>query len=64
MEILIEIYKEKYRNAPKIIFKDSYKELDTLGKLSLLSSVEKELAGYKRELTESFFKKMTPNMES
>jgi len=64
LEILIEIYKEKYRSSPKIVLRDSYKELDTLGKLSLLSSVEKELAGYKRELTESFFKKMTPNMES
>tara|TARA_Y100000310_G_C20364592_1_gene660576 strand:- start:79 stop:273 length:195 start_codon:yes stop_codon:yes gene_type:complete len=64
LEILIEIYKEKYRSSPKIILRDSYKELDTLGKLSLLSTVEKELASYKRELTESFFKKMTPNMES
>jgi len=64
LEILIEIFKEKYRSSPKIVLRDSYKELDTLGKLSLLSTVEKELASYKRELTESFFKKMTPNMES
>ncbi len=64
MEILIEIYKEKYRSSPKIILRDSYKELDTLGKISLLSNIEKELSSYKRELTESFFKKMTPNMES
>jgi|ETNvirome_2_1000_1030626.scaffolds.fasta_scaffold03347_2 hypothetical protein len=62
VEILIEIYKEKYRSAPKIIFKDSYKELDTLTKLSLLSNVEKELGSYKKELTESFFQKMMPNM--
>jgi len=57
VEILIEIYKEKYRSAPKIIFKDSYKELDTLTKLSLLSNVEKNWVVIKKNLPNLFFKR-------
>jgi hypothetical protein len=59
VKILIEIYKEKYCASPKIIFKDSYTELDNLNKISLLSNIEKELAAYKKEAADSYFKKMT-----
>ena len=59
MKIIIEIYKEKYCASPKIIFKDSYTELDTLNKISLLSNIEKELAAHKKEAANSYFKNMT-----
>ena len=58
MKILIEIYKEEYRSAPKIIFKESYDELDTLSRLSIIENTIKELKGYRKELGNSLFKKL------
>ena len=46
MKILIEIYKEEYRSAPKIIFKESYNELDTLARLGIVEDIIKELKIY------------------
>jgi hypothetical protein len=59
VKIIIEIYKEKYCTSPKIVFKDSYTELDSLNKISLLSSIEKEVAAHKKEVANSYFKSMT-----
>ena len=59
MKILIEIYKEEYRSAPKIVFKESYDELDTLSRLSIIENTIKELKGYRKELGNSLFKKLT-----
>ena len=59
MKILIEIYKEEYRSAPKIIFKESYDELDTLSRLSIIENTIKELKGYRKELGNSLFKKLS-----
>ena len=59
MKILIEIYKEEYRSAPKIIFKESYDELDTLSRLSIVEDIIKELKSYRKELGNSLFKKLT-----
>ena len=58
VKILIEIYKEEYRSAPKIIFKESYDELDTLSRLSIIENTIKELKGYRKELGNSLFKKL------
>ena len=59
VKILIEIYKEEYRSAPKIIFKESYDELDTLSRLSIIENTIKELKGYRIELGNSLFKKLS-----
>lgn len=59
VKILIEIYKEEYRSAPKIIFKESYDELDTLSRLSIIENTIKELKGYRKELGNSLFKKLS-----
>ena len=59
VKILIEIYKEEYRSAPKIVFKESYDELDTLSRLSIIENTIKELKGYRKELGNSLFKKLT-----
>ena len=59
MKILIEIYKEEYRSAPKIVFKKSYDELDTLSRLSIIENTIKELKGYRKELGNSLFKKLS-----
>ena len=59
MKILIEIYKEEYRSAPKIVFKESYDELDTLSRLSIIENTIKELKGYRKELGNSLFKKLS-----
>ncbi len=59
MKILIEIYKEEYRSSPKIIFKESYDELDTLSRLSIVEDIIKELKSYRKELGNSLFKKLT-----
>ena len=58
VKILIEIYKEEYRSAPKIIFKESYNELDTLARLGIVEDIIKELKGYRKELGNSLFKKL------
>ena len=59
VKILIEIYKEEYRSAPKIVFKESYDELDTLSRLSIIENTIKELKGYRKELGNSLFKKLS-----
>ena len=59
VKILIEIYKKEYRSAPKIIFKESYDELDTLSRLSIIENTIKELKGYRKELGNSLFKKLS-----
>ena len=54
-DILIEVYKSKDRRSFQLSFRDEWMKMERVDKVETLVSLEKEIAGYRRDLCNELF---------
>ena len=54
-DILIEVYKSKDRSSFQLSFRDEWMKMEKVDKVETLVSLEKEIAGYRRDLCNELF---------
>ena len=54
-DLLIEVYKTKDRSSFQLSFRDAWMKMERVDKVETLVSLEKEIAGYRRDLCNELF---------
>jgi hypothetical protein len=54
-DILIEVYKTKDRSSFQLSFRDAWMKMEKVDKVETLVSLEKEIAGYRRDICNELF---------
>jgi len=54
-DILIEVYKTKDRSSFQLSFRDAWVRMEKVDKVETLVSLEKEIAGYRRDICNELF---------
>ena len=54
-DILLEVYKTNSRKSFQLSFRDGWTEMEKVDKIETLVSIEKEIAGIRREICQEMF---------
>ena len=54
-DILLEVYKTKNRSSCQLSFRDTWMRMEKVDKIETLVSLEKEIAGYRRDICNELF---------